>query len=134
MKKILLTAFFSLLLFSIAFAAIDTSRPGVMMVPRSIILDVSCFLNDARVASSIQVIELDTATGNSIDGTAISHWTRDGRWTFQLTPGKSYRISGTRGDSEWAPMIDFSCAPKDINNLQHSTAIGLTILRTRATP
>jgi hypothetical protein len=123
MKKIILIALFSLLLFSIAIAAIDTSRPGVMMVPRSIILDVSCFMNDARVASEIAVMEFDPATGYGISGTGKTIPARDGRWSFLLTPGKNYKVSAYK-----SPVSSVSPgAFQNLPNLEHSTAIGLTL-------
>ena len=128
MKKLMLIAFLSLFLFSIAFAVIDTSRPGVMMVPRSIILDVSCFLNDARVSSTVSVIEIDSA-GSAISGTGKSLWSGDGRVSFRLTPAKSYRVTANRGGGGGRIADSNTSASKDITNFEHSTAIGLVLER-----
>jgi len=128
MKKFILIAFFSLLLFSIAFAAIDT-RPGVAIdISRTgayKILDVSCFLNDARVASTVTVTEIDSA-GNVMLGTSKSFPSRDGRVTLRLTPAKSYRIDAYQGEGIRSFV---ESPPSDFINFEHSTALGLALER-----
>ena len=125
MKRTALVILLSLVLFSSAFAILDT-RSDVARIVTPLILDVSCFYNDARVASRVSIIEID-AGGHIISGTGTSVWVRDGRKTFLLSPGKSYRITAIKQESERMRRSEGPSASRDITNFEHSTAVGLAL-------
>ncbi len=129
MKRTALVTLLSLAMFSMAFAAIDT-RPISGMV--ALTLDVSCFYNEARVPARISVYEIN-AKGNYIAGTGRSAWYSNGRTSFKLASGKNYRILAEKSESSsTVPARDIK-ASLDISNFEHSTAIGLTLIKEEPT-
>jgi hypothetical protein len=107
-------------------AAVPGAEEAVKI--ETLTLDVSCFLDEEPVAAEVQISQID-AGGNKIHDTSESNWSEDGRVRFSVIKGRNYRVSAEEKESPGGLAgWDVERASQDLNNISHSTAIGLALM------